>query len=186
MISIEWLADDTHDREVRSRGQRWRTTRDRPGPFGPGRGLVPHLRSRQEEPREVPLMVFEESVVLAQPFDEALAQVKASLATEGFGTLTEIDVQATLKEKVGKEMGPYVIVGACNPNLASRALDIEPQIGVLLPCNVVVRQTDAGVLIEAMDPGVMAMLVGSQEIRLIADEARQRIGNALGRLSPAA
>jgi uncharacterized protein (DUF302 family) len=130
-------------------------------------------------------MVFEESVVLSQPFDEALAAVKEALAAEGFGTLTEIDVQATLKEKVGKEMARYVILGACNPRLASRALEVEPQIGVLLPCNVVVREIEGGVLVEALDPGLMATLVGRQEIRPIADEARQVLGDALGRLSPA-
>ena len=131
-------------------------------------------------------MVFEESVVLSQPFDEALADVKEALAAEGFGTLTEIDVQATLKEKVGKEMARFVILGACNPRLASRALDVEPQIGVLLPCNVVVREIAGGVLVEALDPGLMATLVGRQEIRPIADEARQVLGDALGRLSPPA
>ena len=131
-------------------------------------------------------MVFEESVVLSQPFDEALADVKEALAAEGFGTLTEIDVQATLKEKVGKEMDRFVILGACNPRLASRALDVEPQIGVLLPCNVVVREIAGGVLVEALDPGLMATLVGRQEIRPIADEARQVLGDALGRLSPPA
>ena len=131
-------------------------------------------------------MVFEESVVLSQPFDGALADVKEALAAEGFGTLTEIDVQATLKEKVGKEMARYVILGACNPRLASRALDVEPQIGVLLPCNVVVREIAGGVLVEALDPGLMATLVGRQEIRPIADEARQVLGDALGRLSPPA
>lgn len=129
-------------------------------------------------------MVFEESVVLSQSFDEALAEVKKALAAEGFGTLTEIDVQATLKDKVGKQMSRYVIVGACNPGLASQALEVEPQIGVLLPCNVVVREIEGGVLVEALDPGVMAMLVGRQEIRPIADEARQLLGAALGRLSP--
>ena len=131
-------------------------------------------------------MVFEESVVVTMPFDEALAEVKTSLAAEGFGTLTEIDVQATLKDKVGKEMARFVIVGACNPSLASRAIDIEPQVGVLLPCNVVVREVEAGVLVEAMDPGVMATLVEQEDIRPIADEARRLIGNALGRLSAAA
>jgi uncharacterized protein (DUF302 family) len=129
-------------------------------------------------------MVFEESVVLSQSFDEALADVKKALATEGFGTLTEIDVQATLKDKVGTQMSRYVILGACNPGLASQALEAEPQIGVLLPCNVVVREIEGGVLVEALDPGVMAVLVGRQEIRPIAEEARRLLGDALGRLSP--
>ena len=131
-------------------------------------------------------MIFEESLELTVPFDEALAQVKASLAQEGFGTLTEIDVQATLKEKTGKVMDRYVIVGACNPSLASRALDLEPQLGVLLPCNVVVREVKDGVLVEAMDPGVMATLTGREDVRRLADEARTLVGNALGRLSASA
>jgi uncharacterized protein (DUF302 family) len=131
-------------------------------------------------------MIFEESLELTVPFDEALAQVKASLAQEGFGTLTEIDVQATLKEKTGKVMDRYVIVGACNPSLAGRALDIEPQLGVLLPCNVVVREVRDGVLVEAMDPGVMATLTGREDVRRLADEARTLVGNALGRLSASA
>ena len=131
-------------------------------------------------------MIFEESLELTVPFDEALAQVKASLAQEGFGTLTEIDVQATLKEKTGKVMDRYVIVGACNPSLAGRALDLEPQLGVLLPCNVVVREVQDGVLVEAMDPGVMATLTGREDVRRLADEARTLVGNALGRLSQSA
>ncbi len=128
-------------------------------------------------------MIFEESVELTVPFEEALAHVKASFAEEGFGTLTEIDVQATLKEKIGKQVDRYVIVGACNPNLASRALDLEPQIGVLLPCNVVIREVPGGVLVEAMDPGVMATLTGREQIRPLADEARRLVGNALNRVA---
>jgi uncharacterized protein (DUF302 family) len=128
-------------------------------------------------------MVYEESVMLAMPFDEALAQVKSAFAAEGFGTLTEIDVQATLAAKLGKQMGRYVIVGACNPTLASRALDAEPLIGVLLPCNVVVRDVEGGVSVDAMDPGLMATIVGSDAIRPIADEARRLVGNALERLT---
>lgn len=127
-------------------------------------------------------MVFEESVVLDRPFDEVVAAVKESLAGSGFGTLTEIDVQATLRTRLGKEMDRYLILGACNPNLASRALDVEPQIGVLLPCNVVVREANGQVLVEAMDPGVMATLVGREEIRPVASEARRLIGDALLRL----
>lgn len=127
-------------------------------------------------------MVFEETVVLPLPFDDALDEVKAALAAEGFGTLTEIDVQATLKAKLDKDMDRYVIVGACNPTLASRALDIEPQIGVLLPCNVVVREADGDVVVEAIDPGLMADLTGRDAVAPIADEARQLISNALDRL----
>lgn len=131
-------------------------------------------------------MVFEEIVALSLPFDDALTRTKEALAAEGFGTLTEIDVQATLKAKTGKEMGRYVIIGACNPQLAGRALDVEPQIGVLLPCNVVVRESDGNTLVEAMDPGLMAKLVGSDAIQPIADEARLLIGNALQRLGSTA
>lgn len=128
-------------------------------------------------------MVFEEVVVLSSPFAEAVEAVKAALAEQGFGTLTEVDVAATLRAKIGKEMGPYVIVGACNPGLAGRALDIEPQIGVLLPCNVVVRETEHGVLVEAMDPGMMATLVDRDELSPVADEARRLIGDALTSLA---
>jgi uncharacterized protein (DUF302 family) len=127
-------------------------------------------------------MIFEETVVLPGPFDEVLAKVKEAFQAEGFGTLTEIDLQATLKEKVGAELDRYVIVGACNPTLANRAVAAEPQIGVLLPCNVVVREGEGGVIVDAMDPGVMATLTGSDDVKPIADEARRLIGNALARL----
>ncbi len=129
-------------------------------------------------------MVFEESVVLTESFPEVLAKVKDALAAEGFGVLTEIDVQATLAAKLGKQIDQYVILGACNPGIAARALDLEPQIGVLLPCNVVVRRTPVGVLVEALDPGVMATLVGNADIQPVADDARASIGSALNRLSP--
>jgi uncharacterized protein (DUF302 family) len=128
-------------------------------------------------------MIFEETVVLDVPFAEALARTKEAFAAEGFGTLTEIDMQATLAEKIGREMDAYVIVGACNPGLAARALDAEPQIGVLLPCNVVVRQRDGDVVIEAMDPGLMATIVGTDAVRPIADEARSLVSSALQRLT---
>lgn len=127
-------------------------------------------------------MIYEEVVVLSLPFSEALDQVKAAFASEGFGTLTEIDMQATLKKKVDKDMDRYVIVGACNPHLASRALDAEPQIGVLLPCNVVVRESDGRVVVEAMDPGLMASISGNEGLAAIAGEARELINNALAKL----
>jgi uncharacterized protein (DUF302 family) len=127
-------------------------------------------------------MVYEETVVLAGPFDDALRNVKEAFAAEGFGTLTEIDVQATLKDKLGKEMARYVIVGACNAGLASAALDAEPQVGVLLPCNVVVREVDDTVVVEAMDPGMMAKVTELDALQPIADEARVLVGQALDRL----
>ena len=128
-------------------------------------------------------MIFEETVVLSAPFDEVLDRVKQAFAAEGFGTLTEIDVQPTLRETVGKDMDPYVIVGACNPGLAARAIDAEPQIGVLLPCNVVVRAVDDGVVVEAMDPGLMASMTENDAITPIAAEARELVNNALARLT---
>lgn len=127
-------------------------------------------------------MIYEQVVVLSVPFADAVAKAKEAFAAEGFGALTEIDIQGTLAAKAGKKMDHYMIIGACNPELAGRALDAEPQIGVLLPCNVVVRQTPSGVLIEAMDPGVMATLAGTDAIRPIADEARRRVAGALDRL----
>ena len=127
-------------------------------------------------------MIFEEAVVLDQPFDQVVARVKESFATEGFGVLTEIDLQATLQAKIGKTIDRHIIVGACNPNLAGRAVDVEPQISVLLPCNVVIRETESGVLVEAMDPGLMAQLSTNPDLKPIADEARQLVNNALARL----
>jgi len=85
-------------------------------------------------------MVFEETVVLNGPFDEVLAATKAALADQGFGVLTEIDMQHTLRSKINKQIDRYVILGDCNPRLAGAALDIEPQVGALLPCNVVVHE----------------------------------------------
>ncbi|MGI9614976.1 MAG: DUF302 domain-containing protein [Acidimicrobiales bacterium] len=128
-------------------------------------------------------MVFEETVILSTPFAEAVDDVKAAFAAVGFGTLTEIDLQATLKAKIGAELDPHVIIGACNPTLANRALQADPQIGVLLPCNVVVRQSGDDVIVEAMDPGLMATISGSEDISPLADEARTLVNEALERLT---
>lgn len=127
-------------------------------------------------------MVFEEAMVFSQPFTHVLDAVKVAFAAEGFGTLTEIDMQATLKAKLNKKMGRYVIIGACNPELASRALDAVPNIGVLLPCNVVVREADGEVVVEAMDPGLMATASGNDALAPMAADARELVSNALGRL----
>jgi uncharacterized protein (DUF302 family) len=127
-------------------------------------------------------MVFEETVVLNGPFDEVVAATKAALAEHGFGVLTEIDVQQTLKAKIGKDMERYLILGACNPNLASQALDVEPQVGALLPCNVVVHEVEGTVHVDALDPGLMVSMTGRDELAPIAAEARRLISDALAAL----
>ena len=117
------------------------------------------------------------------PFDEAVQRITEELAKVGFGVLTEIDVQATMKKKLGQEMPPYRILGACNPGFASRAIAAEPQIGALLPCNVVVRQDAAsGVHIEVMDPSVILTLVDHKDVALIAAEVRQKLEQALAKV----
>lgn len=113
------------------------------------------------------------------PFVEAVTQVKAALALEGFGQLTEIDVQAKLKEKLGVEMEPYVILGMCNPALAHQALLIETEIGLLLPCNVIVYEREGVVRIAAQKPSLMSEIVGKSELKAIADEAEAHIMKAL-------
>ncbi len=109
-------------------------------------------------------------------FNAALERVTQELQKEGFGVLTEIDVTATLKKKLGHDMRPYRILGACNPSLAHRALSAEPSIGLLLPCNVVVREDDTGkVQVEFMDPNAVLDLVNKPEISQLAAEVRKRL-----------
>jgi uncharacterized protein (DUF302 family) len=122
------------------------------------------------------------SVILDVPFSEAVARVRAALAGQGFGVLTEIDVTATLKAKLGEQIEDYVILGACNPPLAHRALAADRSIGLLLPCNVVVRATPAGTVVEALDPQIMATLTGRPELKPVADEAARRLAAALASL----
>ena len=110
------------------------------------------------------------------PFDTAVARATEELAKVGFGVLTEIDVQATMKNKLGLEMPPYRILGACNPRYASQAIAAEPQIGALLPCNVVVRQDAQGaVVVEVMDPRAVLGLVNNPAVGPLASEVRGRL-----------
>src|SRR3970282_1214292 len=114
-------------------------------------------------------------------YTQAIERVTQALAKEGFGVLTEIDVAATLKKKLGKEMPPYRILGACNPQFAHRAIEAEAQIGARLPCTVVVRVDAAGrTLVEIMDPGAVLQLVDRPEIAEIAAEVRTRLERVLG------
>lgn len=127
-------------------------------------------------------MGFAVSTTLRTSFDDALARTRAALADQGFGVLTEIDMQATLKAKLGEDMERYVILGACNPPLAHRAVDIDRQIGLLLPCNVVVRsdRDDADtVIVEAMDPQVLVDVTGDAQLRPVADEVATKLRTAL-------
>lgn len=109
-------------------------------------------------------------------FDKAIERVTQALQAEGFGVLTDIDVATTLKKKLNQDMLPYRILGACNPPLAHRALQAEPSIGLLLPCNVVVRQDETGqVLVEFMDPNAVLELVNKPGITTLASEVRQKL-----------
>jgi uncharacterized protein (DUF302 family) len=117
-------------------------------------------------------------------FAEADAQIRAALKTQGFGVLTEIDVRSVLREKLGEDMEQYVILGACNPPLAHRALSADRSVGLLLPCNVVVRADEDGTVVEALDPRVIAEVAGQPLLKDIADEAAARLRAALGTLPP--
>jgi len=123
-------------------------------------------------------------VTLEEPFGQAVARVRAALADQGFGVLTEIDVTATLKAKLGEQIEDYMILGACNPPFAYQALAVDRSIGMLLPCNVVVRAAAEGTLVEALDPQVMVTLTGRPELKPVADEVSRRLAAALAELMP--
>jgi len=122
---------------------------------------------------------------LSLPFDEAVAATRAALAEQGFGVLTEIDVKATMKAKLDKDIGSFLILGACNPPLAYQALSAQASIGVLLPCNVVVRQDGDAVLVEAVDPAGMMSVAGDDALDAVASEATGRLRAALSSLAAA-
>lgn len=108
-------------------------------------------------------------------FEQALERVTEALGKEGFGVLTQIDVAATLKSKLGVDVPPYRILGACNPQLAHRALEMEPDVGLLLPCNVVVREGKGGVRVDFMDPEAVLELVHTPGIDEVAAQAKERL-----------
>lgn len=134
-------------------------------------------------------MSYALSITLRMPFEDAVEQARKALADQGFGVLTEIDMKATLKSKLGVDMEDYTILGACNPPLAHRAMDTDRQIGLLLPCNVLVRAevtAPGAVIVEAMDPQIMVQISDQPGLREVADDAAAKLKaaiNALGQTS---
>ncbi len=128
-------------------------------------------------------MSYGTRITVEWPFTDTVARVRAALAAQGFGVLTEIDVTATLKAKLGEQIEDYIILGACNPPFARQALGIDRSIGLLLPCNVVVRTGSDGTIVEALDPHVMVTLTGHAGLKPVADEVARRLAAALAELS---
>jgi uncharacterized protein (DUF302 family) len=129
-------------------------------------------------------MDYQRTITVNLPYTAAVTRTRQALADQGFGILTEIDVQATLKDKRGLEMEPYVILGACNPDLAHQALEIDRSIGVLLPCNVVVSAgPGGGSTVQILDPQLMASVTELPRLQPLADEASRRLQAVLDTLT---
>ena len=127
-------------------------------------------------------MAYGLSATVDRPFDDVVDEVKAALADQGFGVLTEIDMQATMKAKLGEEYPPTLILGACNPGFAHKAMQITSQVATLVPCNVVLRQTDEGVTVETVDPQMLVQATGSEDLAPLADDLRTKLDRVFAAL----
>jgi uncharacterized protein (DUF302 family) len=125
---------------------------------------------------------FSFSRVIALGYEEAIAKVKEALKSEGFGVLTEIDVRKTLKEKLNRDFPKYIILGACNPPLAHQVLQVEPEVGVFLPCNVLVYEEGGKTVISAMDPEAIMVMVRNEKVGEVAKQVRQKMEKVLDSL----
>jgi uncharacterized protein (DUF302 family) len=132
-----------------------------------------------------PRAAYAVSATTPLPYEAAVARTRECLAEEGFGVLTEIDVRATMRAKLGVERDPYLILGACNPGFAHRALEAEPELGVLLPCNVVVRVDDGRTVVSAVSAAEMLGAVGNPALTPIAAEVGERLGRVVARVAAA-
>jgi uncharacterized protein (DUF302 family) len=128
-------------------------------------------------------MSYGKTITVDGPYAETVTRVREALAEQGFGVLTEIDVTATMRAKLGKQIEDYVILGACNPPLAYQALDVERSLGLMLPCNVVVRASEAGTVVEILDPLTLVSLTDRPELQTVADEAGRRLDAVLAALA---
>ncbi len=118
-------------------------------------------------------------LIEASDFEDVDARARKALAAHGFGVLTEIDVQATMKKKIDVDMEPYRILGACNPNMAHQAIGMEPKIGAMLPCNVILRAVEGGVQVSAVDPVASMQAIDNDELHAVAGQVREMLSEVV-------
>ena len=121
-------------------------------------------------------------VIEGADFEDVDARTRAALANHGFGVLTEIDVKATMKKKIDVDMEPYRILGACNPNMAHQAIGMEPKIGAMLPCNVILRAVDGGIEVSAIDPLESMAAIDNAELKSVAGQVRDMLGEVVAEI----
>lgn len=121
-------------------------------------------------------------LIEASDFEDVDARTRKALAAHGFGVLTEIDVQATMKKKIDVDMEPYRILGACNPNMAHQAIGMEPKIGAMLPCNVILRAVEGGVQVSAVDPVASMQAIENDELHAVAGQVREMLSEVVNEI----